>query len=1326
MKHTRSSIIVLFAFVIALAYGQNNSSHYFWTIDIDKGLSQNTVNTILQDDIGFMWFGTKDGLNRYDGVAFEVFSKKDGVLGNNTITALYQDKSKQIWIGTDAGVYIYSPNTEVIRTFNLKTEAGTFITQSVSFIIEHNDHIYISASSDGLFRYSVRENKLEQIPVLWAGVTRLFFDENNVCWISFYSDNLYYSTDDFKTFHPFISNDGTQPFKGDIINKIIGGSDSQLYIGSSKGGLRSIHTNNRKVENLISTDQEGNNLYVREIIPYSTNELWIGTESGLYIYQTNTGKTTHIVHEIGNPYSISDNAIYSMCKDKEGSMWIGSYFGGLSYYPKQLNSFEKKFPRDGANYFGERVREFVEDEDGSLWIGTEDNGLARYYPQTGEIKQFKNPLIHSNVHGLCLDGDYLWVGTFSRGVSRIDRRNGTVKRYWREQVLDFQPNDVFSIYKTKDKQLLLGTSNGLYRYDYIRDVFERDPGIPSILIFDIHQDALGNLWLATYENGLYKFDAERKEWMHYAHSPSDNRSLPYNKVLSIFEDSKHQLWISTEGGGFARFDYKNNCFHNYNSDWLKLPSDIIYQMIEDEKGFLWLTTNKGLVRFDSQSNNTQLYTITDGLLSNQFNYKSSHQTKLGRIYLGCTSGFISFVPATFKEYRYNPPVVITDFLLFNKKVQPQASGSLLTHSITYTDAMTLSYKQNSISLRIAALSYLNTDKNKLLYKLENYDTEWKESMGGYINYSNLPHGLYTFYVKGMNNEDQQTVLRLNIKISPPFYLTVWAFILYTLLLAFIIYRIARYYRNLVIRQNKRQMKKFEQEKERELYNAKFNFYTNIAHEIRTPLTLIKGPLEAILREKELDNELRQDLDIMNRNSDRLLSLTNQLLDFRKIESNQTRLIFSYCNITDILRYNYQLFIPLIKQRELQVITQVPKDDIFTSVDKEALNKIISNLLSNAVKHALTEIELRLYANDSGTEFCIEVSNDGPSIPMDMREEIFKPFVQIQDNKESTGTGIGLALSHSLVELHQGSMIVADTTEACTFLVKIPMKEGEIIKESAPAANTISPDPEQTNKGSEIRPANNAGLTLLIVEDNGDMMDFVAQQLRKSYTVLTAEDGQIALGVLKDHTVHLIISDVMMPNMDGLELCKTVKADIAYSHIPVILLTAKADIESKIEGLQLDADSYIEKPFSIEYLKASITSLLNNRTKLRQAYLQSPFVYTTAIATTKTEELFLKRLSEAVNENMENPEFNVDDLTKALGMSRTSLTRKIKESLDMSPNDYIRIERLKKAAFLLKEKELYINEVCIRVGFNTPSYFSKCFQQQFGVLPKDFTHQDNKK
>ena len=1330
----KNVLIFVLSVVCAIQMTYAKERHYYFErFSVEDGLSQSTVNDILQDNKGFLWFGTKDGLNRYDGLSFRQF-KHDRTnaysLGNNFVTTLYEDTKGHIWVGTDVGLYIYYPERDIFERFQAAADNGTKIERSVSAIVGDADScVWMAVETQGIFRFDLRKQTLTNHALRGAGISAnvqtMAFDNSGILWIGLYGDGLYYSKDHLETLQPYLSEQGKEVFDNDVITRLVCGTYNRLYIGSTHG-VQELNLTSGRLRSILHANETGEDIYCRDLLMVSDNSLWVGTESGIYIYNLHTDQYVHLRNSMNDPYSLSDNAVYSLCKDNEGGIWVGSYFGGINFYPSPQTYFEKYYPTSDYNgLHGMRVREFCQDNRGILWIGTEDGGLNRFNPDTEEFSFFEPSAGFTNIHGLCLMDNYLWVGTFAKGIKVIDTRNGSIVKTYQKgssphSLID---NSVFSICRTTTGEIFVGTMFGLLRYDRQTDGFQRIDDLNGCFVYDIKEDYDGNLWLTTYANGAWRYDVNQKRWENYRHNATDSTSLPYDKVLSIFEDSHHQVWLTTQGGGFCKFNPQTNNFTAYDIRH-GLPNDVVYQIAEDKNGHLWLTTNNGLACFDPVTEEIKkVYTTESGLLGDQFNYRSSYVSEDGIIYFGSINGFIAFNPSKFVENSYLPPVVLTDFMLFNKNVRAWQQDSPLEKSIVFTDKIALRPDQNAFSLRLAALSYQAPRMNRLKYKLEGYDKEWNIMKGSpVISYSNLPYGDYVFRVKGANNDglwnpEERT---LRIEILPPLYLTGWAYCIYTLLFIGCSLYTFWYFKQRSNRRHHRQLEKFEQEKEREIYRAKFDFFTNVAHEIRTPLTLIKGPLENILQRKLVDAETREDLNIMQQNTERLLNLTNQLLDFRKAESQGYRLDFAECDITQILHDTYLRFTSAARQKGLDFTLKMPEQTFYAHVNKEAFTKILSNLFNNAMKYAATYVHVSLEVEGQEREksvFRVRTVNDGALIPIGMREAIFKPFVRLNEQgngQVTTGTGIGLALARSLAELHKGSLVVTDKTDVNEFCLTLPVVQEQIIvlpnEEAHAKHETVHTEPVETKNGNP---------SVLVVEDNPDVLSFISKQMSHSYEVLTASDGAEALKVLDKNFVSLVISDVMMPVMDGFELCKRIKADVNYSHIPVILLTAKTDMQSKLEGLELGADSYIEKPFSPEYLVAVSTNLIKNREKLRQAFAQSPFVEVKTVAQTKADEEFVEKLNEIILTNMDNSEFTSDALADHLGMSRSNFYRKIKGVLGMTPNEYIRVERLKRAAQLMKEGKDRVTEVCYAVGFSSPSYFAKCFQKQFGVLPKDF-------
>jgi ligand-binding sensor domain-containing protein/DNA-binding response OmpR family regulator/nitrogen-specific signal transduction histidine kinase len=1324
--------ILLFALFTPLSM-QGEANYTFRRFGVEHGLPQNTVSCIFQDKQGFMWFGTKDGLSRYDGYTFRNFrhDRADtNSIGNNFIRSIFQGENEALWIGTDRGVYIYSPATEKFTRFDLQTANGITIEKEVNDIKSDKEgNIWLAVDWQGVFRYIPRREELifyelNTIVNAWS----ICIDRENNVWTGTHGGglNCYNRRSDRFEAVP-VSGEA-----GDDIYRLFQDNYNNLLIGTASSGVKKLNLVNRQIQPLLEPEIN-NHLFVRDIIRKSDNELWIGTESGVYIYHTQNRTVKNLSHDHFDPYSLSDNAVYSLYKDREGGVWIGTYFGGVNYYSPQYTPFERFYLQNRENTIrGKRIREFQQDRYGDLWIGTEDGGLTCYNPRTGAFRNFmpdgsSQSICYHNIHGLLADGDRLWIGTFAHGLNVIDLKTQKVIRHYKktEDPNSLCDNSVFAIYRDDAGNLWLGTIYGLALYNPQKDNFTKIEYTGDTFIYDIFQSYDGILWFASFNQGLFRYNPRNGEWKIFKHQPENKKSLPHDKVISICEDSQKNLWITSEGGGFCRYNPENETFTSFSTKD-GLPNDVVYKMLEDDKGRFWFTTNKGLSCFNPANGAIKTCTLADGLPDNQFNYKSGIRTADGKLYFGCLNGFIAFDPLTFSENNYIPPIVITGFRLFNKK--KEARDDLPPHQserFNTQGEIHLKHNRSSFTIDFAALSYTAPEKNKYACLLEGYEKEWTELTGiNSVTYSNIPPGKYVFHLKGSNSDGKWNNIPLTrtIHIHPPFYKTRWAYTIYALLLCCFTFLFILSCNKRQKRRNKRRLELFENEKNKELYNAKITFFTNIAHEIRTPLSLIKGPVEHILTQGMDREEMTENLKVIEKNTNRLLDLSNQLLDFRKMEAKGFQPNYMRSDVKQLINDVYTRFRLTARQKNLSFEMQLPPDSLWADVDREAVTKIISNLFTNAIKYARSKIVLTL-ENTEDNQFSLKVSNDGHLIPEEMKEKIFEPFFRIGDesgNSIKSGAGLGLPLARSLAELHHGKLYLDILPgQLNIFVLQLPLTQDSVISVQEENTEQETETPQGEESPFRSRP------TVLIVEDDREMRHFLYSKLKRVYNVVKASNGKTALECLQKENVDIVVTDVMMPEMDGLQLCSEIKSDVASSHIPVIMLTAKADIKSRIEGLDAGADAYVEKPFSVEHLLAQISNIFTNRNKVKQAFINSPVQNTGSIALTRADEIFLGKVTRIIDKNLSDVNFNVDLLADELHMSRSSLHRKIKGISELTPNDFIQVVRLKKAAELLQEGSYRINEICFLVGFASSSYFSKRFKKQFGVPPKEIKPNEHK-
>lgn len=1319
-------ILLLFCLLSSSLCPAKERQLIFRSFNADNGLAHNTVLAVIQDRTGFMWFGTKDGLNRYDGSEIRTVAVTDAIPGNNYISALCEDNKGCIWIGTDSGVCLYDPETERANRFLLKADDGSRITENIPQIVLAPDStVWIAAGSQGFFRYDSGAKTLTRIPGDKTG--RKTYSARNICFtaqnaicITLDDGNIYLSEDNLASVTPlFPEGGGTEAFRNRYTNRLVSGAFNKMYACTSLG----LFEINLAAKRFRKIDLPHSNNYVRDLLILKNDEFWVATESALEILDANLREAASLHGDHRNPYALQTNSLYCLYKDKEDNVWIGTYFAGVAYtWDESITSIRRYYANSEGCDMGYYIREIVPDEDGNLWIGTESQGLTRLDQWLDNIVQI--PIDENsnscNIHGLCSDGDFVWVGTYeqTRSLVRIHRRTLASKSY------PSAGKEIYTICRTSGGELWIGTTSGLKRYDRATDRFVSDSAIRSH-VYHIREDSSGNIWAATYSDGLYKYDVMKDAWRHYLYAERDTASLATNKVLSVFEDSRSRIWLTTEGGGLCRYDSEADSFVRYKN---RLPFDTCYRIEEDAQGVFWITSNKGLIRFDAEALSYYVFTTDDGLLNNQFNYSSLCKTEDGRIYAGSSDGFISFDPAKLKPYNGRFPIVLTDFMPYNKSIGAGSDSPQAPKSITHLDRIDLAPDENSFSVRVAAISYRSPNAAHMRYKLEGFDSEWHRVSNNTISYSNLPFRSYRLVVEGLDSKGAPNGIArsLEIRIRPPFYLSGIAYACYAALALTAVVLLYRLANRRALRKRETEIEKIERSKERELYVAKFDFFTNVAHEIRTPLSLIRGPLENIVAKAgdSPDRELHEELRTMQSNTDRLTTLINQLLDFRKAEQQGFRLHPVECDVREVVENICLRFVTMARQKHIGFAFELPAEKLQASADKEALTKIVSNLLSNALKYAQSYARLKMTVENDPARFRVTVVNDGPVVPEGMREKIFQPFVQYRDGKHViAGTGIGLTLARSLAELHGGTLIMDPSTEINRFVLTVPVvhrSAGVRTEEPEIAPGELRENTTAPQDDASKKPA------LLIVEDDPEMQAFIVRHMAPAYRTVTADNGRLALERLaKNEPFDLILSDVMMPEMDGFELCRRVKSDLQYSHIPVLLLTAKTDVASKVEGLGTGADIYVEKPFSLEYLRASISALLSNRELVRRHFLESPFAKSETLTYSKADENFMCKLDQYIMQHLEQAELSVKEMAEEMCMSSSNLFRKLKAITGKSPNEYLRIKRLKKAAELLQQNEYGVTEISLLVGFSSSTYFSSCFKKQFGVTPTDFREGEGK-
>ncbi|MCD8291144.1 MAG: hybrid sensor histidine kinase/response regulator, partial [Prevotella sp.] len=881
--------ILLFLFcwfgILPLKAAQRSvSNYYFFHISIDNGLSQSNVKAILQDSYGFMWFGTKNGLNRYDGTSIVQMDCDDYAAGtgNHNISALFEDKERCLWVGTDRGVYQYYSDIDVFKVVNLKTKDGFDMSNWVSNIVADSvGNIWVVIPDQGIFRYKNEELYLYDV----AGNFKteepdcICVRQNGEVWVGTWGIGLLRYNPQTDVFDQFGVNRVQNNLEGKNILAICDYGEwivFALYDGE-------LMKYNPQTDQLIKFDlPEIEHTYVRDLM-YFDDELWVGTSEGIYIVNEKLGNTIHLEQDLMCPFSLSDKIIYSIYRDRENGVWLGTMFGGVNYLPHRNLSFENYVPNSSMNSLStKRIREIVGDNRGNVYIGTEDNGVEILNLSTGKFSRLSPYKGSTDNRQVTLSMSYwddrIVCGLFKSGLDIIHLSENKVSHYDASH-LDIGEGSVYSFFIDNTGCKWIGTGWGLYKAlsgDY---KFERVDEIGFDWIFDIFQDKDGDLWFASMGNGIWKYNLQKNSFKKYIYEENVKNSLSSNSVSSIMQDSKGRIWISTDRGGICRYNSDTDDFSTFSVDE-GLPDDVAYKILEDEQSNLWFGTNRGLVRFNPDTKDIRVYTTKDGLIGNQFNYKSALKGEDGKFYFGTIDGLIAFNPNVSEEINFQPSIYISKFSIFNQEITVHTPNSPLKKCIEQTDKIILSYDQSNISFDVALLSYSTTESNQYDYKLEPLDKDWvKASSNQKISYASLPPGNYILHVRGTNGiKDGVYVTRsLAIIILPPWWRSSIAYILYAIFGVSGVLCWFFWYKNLKDKQMKEKQNLYKMEKEKELYESKVTFFTEIAHEVRTPLTLINGPLEAIGEMNITNEKLKKNLNVIGQNTKRLLNLAEQLL-----------------------------------------------------------------------------------------------------------------------------------------------------------------------------------------------------------------------------------------------------------------------------------------------------------------------------------------------------------------------------------------------------------------------------------------------------------------
>ncbi|MBN2764187.1 MAG: response regulator, partial [Bacteroidales bacterium] len=1350
--------LVIFFFVVSKLHCQDRSFN-FAHLDINNGLSHNQVNCIYKDSRGYMWFGTMSGLNRFNGYTFTQYRHNpddSASINDSYINTIKEDHLGRLWINTRTGLTIYDPEKETfsdnIGSYlrDMHIPAGT-----VSDIyLDKEGFLWLILPGQGILRYDVDGHSYKKLhhdasdsgSLVSDDVSAFIQDNEGDFWMITHNGILQKIngrsyTLDYKDFRIYRK-------KGehwlDYQLFIDEDNDVWVYASNYSSGAYLLRADS-KVLQLINTESDWlqlNNNTIKGIVQDNEGLIWIGTDHG-GINLINKHRST-IDYLLSNPYdsrSLNQNSITSLFRDDVGIIWAGTYKKGINYYHPDIIRFGliKHQTFDPSNFSYDDVNAFCEDDRGNLWIGTNGGGLIYYNRKTGSFTHYKHDpddlasLGNDVIISLFIDSrKKLWIGTFYGGLDFFD---GRIFHHYRHNAYDpgsLSDDRVWEIYEDAEKRFWIGTLGGGL------DLLDRNTGrfkhyqsddansVISDFIFSITEDWKKNLWIGTAD-GISILDKESGIFRHITRSLGNTASLSNNNVVGIYCDSRGWIWTGTREG-LNLYNPKRSSFVKIDrSDGLS--DNTILSILEDEKGNLWMATSQGLsnVVIDPLSSPDSLnyeilnYSELDGLQGKEFNERSAYKTSKGELLFGGAKGFNIFRPGDININRRKPEIVFTGLEIYNTpvKVNEEINGRiLLKKSIAGTNEIILKYHENMFSVEFSALDYFQPLKNKYKYRLEGFNDNWMESEASLrkATYTNLDPGLYTFRVIASNNDGywNESGASMKITVLPPFWKTRAAFVIYFIIVSMLLFLL-----RFIILERERmsfraQQEKQEADRRHEIDMLKIKFITNISHEFRTPLSLIITPIEKLLKSTDAP-DLKNQLLFIYRNAKRLLNLVNQLLDFRRMEYQQLRL---YPSLGDMVAFTREItysFSDLAEKKNISLHFKSDQQCMMTFFDHDKVEKIVFNLLSNAFKFtpekgtisvSLSHQPHTEIIGGNGDPFStwveLKVEDTGIGIPKEKQTKVFEQFFQ-DDNSQvqiNQGTGIGLSLVSEFVKLHKGRInLESEVGKGSCFTVWLPVISESEWSELHPVKfEQIATVPDQ-NKGNAIDHKNAGKPTILIVEDNDDFLFYLKDNLKARYTILEASDGITGLKMAKDKSPDLIVSDVMMPGMDGIELCRSVKNDKQTSHIPIILLTARTSETQRMEGFDTGADEYITKPFSFELLESRIKNLIHQREMVRKSFQKKFELTPSEIEVTSLDEKLIQKAMSIVEKNLSNPEFSVDQLAREVGMSRVHLYKKLTSLTGKSPIEFIRVIRLRRAARLLERSQLSIAEIAYQVGFN---------------------------
>lgn len=1317
---------------ISTLFGENI---IFRHLDKEDGLSHYLVNTIYQDEKGRMWFGTTNGVNVYNGKSIKVYQHErnnPNSLCNNHVSSIIGNKQGTIFIGTHTG----------ISTYDIKTESFKTIFNTHPACLFFNKNLF-TAFQNKIFQYDGENfNIIYELPEKDAIINTIHI-ENDSILIGTNRNGLYILQN---------HKDLSHPIKTGTITQIFRDSYGIYWITNSRDNIGLHIIENGTIKN-INSNLTSN--FTHCCCEDKKGDVWIGTFNGLTEY--NREKRTFIRHEIKESKGkLSHSSIWNLFCDSQGTIWIGTYFGGINYFNPQNQPYNEYSPsiKETDGLSSGIISRMTEDNNNNLWICTEGGGLNKYNRQNGTFQWFRhndsrNSISHDNVKAVYFDElhNCLWLGTHLGGLNKLDLRTGIFTNYLHDiNNPNSIPSNIVTDIIPYNNKLLLATNNGIGVFDIKHEtcnplITNQQDYITTISTIELHIDKEGLLWIVNNKDGVCTYEFDSKKLTIYKWKEGQTNSISSNGINSIYEDNKGHIWICTNESGIDLYDKENHKFKNFNMQNCGITSNLVYNACQIDDNKLLLTTDKGLSIIDYKTKQCKNYAnIPLNYLKDNALYLSKDST----LFIGGISGLISLHSSDFdtsnREYNLFP----SRLRINNQEINVGDESGILTQSLSSTKKIILKPKHNILNIEYAVTDYIPFSEDKIYYRLKGFSDDWLPlNQQNMITYTNLNPGDYILEAKAQNQDGRTiTESRLEIQVLAPWYETIWAYILYAICICSITFYLIRTYKSRIKLQESLKYEQKHTEDIEKLNQAKLRFFTNISHEFRTPLTLIIGQMESLLQIRTFQPAIYNKMLGIYKSCMQLKELINELLDFRKQEQGHMTIKVSEQDIVNFVYEHYLAFQEYARQRKIAFEFRKSNEHIPLWFDGKQMQKVINNLLSNAFKHTKEGGMISISVNKRNQEVIIEVTDNGDGIASKDINKIFERFYQTEESESLniSGTGIGLALTKGIIELHHGSIeVFSELHEGSTFCIHLKCgcshfnaDELNTEKNENTIENTFLIDqiPQSNQENENVENCDNINNSserkILIVEDNESILNMLIEIFRPFYTVFTAIDGEEGWNKVQSILPDIIISDVIMPKMSGIELCRLIKEDMNTSHIPVILLTARNSIENTIEGLTTGADDYITKPFNLNILLAKCNNLVNNRIRLQEKFSKQPQSTPYILASNEMDKQFIDEVMEIIEDHIDNIDFKVDTLVDKMGMSRTRVFNKIKAVTGQTPSDFIMTIRLKRAAVLLySNPELNISEIADKLGFSTPKYFSKCFKEKYNTTPQEYRRNKKK-